>query len=157
MTKPHHVMVKPHHVMVKPHHVMVKPHHIMVKPHHIMMKAHHIMVKPHPTMMKPHHVMVKPHHVMTKPHHVITNDHIRKLWLSIHYSAVLSGPFSSLGSLQLLSFWKTQKRREPTIQKGHFAVDGADADTKILLESGVKLASVVTTSFNHKKHSHITS
>ena len=74
-----------------------------------------------------------------------------------YYSAVLLRPFSSLGSLQLLSVWKIQRRREPNIQKGQFTIVGADADTKILLVSGVKLASVVTTSFEHKKHSHITS
>ena len=58
--------------------------------------------------------------------------------------------------LQLLSVWKTQKRREPNIQKGQFTIVGADAGTKILLVNGVKLASVVTTSFEHKKHCHIT-
>ena len=59
------------------------------------------------------------------------------------YSAVL-------GYLQLLSFEKGAKYSKENIWQ-------ADADTNILLVGGVKLASVVTTSFEQKKHSQITS
>ena len=57
----------------------------------------------------------------------------------------------------LLSFWKHKSEESQLFKNDIFTVVGADADTKILLVSGVKLASVVTTSFEHKKHSHITS
>lgn len=43
------------------------------------------------------------------------------------------------------------------MQKGRFKIVRADADKKTLLVSRVKLASVVTTTFEQKKLSHITS
>ena len=81
--------------------------------------------------------------------HSIQNIHLYDISLLCSSFEALLIPWFSLTS----SHFGKDKEQESQI----FKIVGADADTKILLVSGVKLAAVVTTSFEHKKLSHITS
>ena len=75
------------------------------------------------------------------------------------YSAVMLRSLILIpgSSSDFFHFGKHKSEESQLFKNDIFAIVGADADTKILLVGGVKLASVVTTSFEQKKHGQITS